>query len=92
MTRSLLFLGVCLAALSSATTQAADTMLRVLIVFGIPGHTAVHLEREGRQLYWDPGGEYGLELDHCLQARGSGNCDHFDGFPWERLRLERLTQ
>ena len=89
MKRSLLLLGLCVAALSAPAIRAAETTLRVLIVFGVPGHTAVHLQRAGRQLYWDPGGEYGLELDHCLQARGSGNCTHFAGFPWERLRLER---
>ncbi len=67
----------------------SGTLMRVLVVFGSPGHSSVHLQRDGQQLYWDPGGAYGTEKDDCLEYNSDGFCSRFDGFPLARLKRNR---
>jgi hypothetical protein len=63
--------------------------VNIVIVYGIPGHSAVHLQRESQQLYWDPGGFYGTEYDNCVEFNSPGACRRFQGFPWEHLKAAR---
>ncbi len=67
----------------------SGTLMRVLVVFGAPGHSSVHLQRDGQQLYWDPGGAYGTEKDDCLEYNSDDFCGRFNGFPLERLKRNR---
>ena len=63
-----------------------ETLMRVLVVIGKPGHNAVHLQRGDRQLYWDPGGEYGTEMDQCLERTSKeSHCNHLEGMDLERI-------
>lgn len=78
-------LGIC----SAGAQETDETLLSVVIVSGIPGHTAIHLERHGEQLYWDPGGEYGTEMLQCKDVRSSGHCGHLDGFDLNRIGRSR---
>ena len=66
-----------------------ETLMQVLVVFGAPGHSSVHLQRGERQLYWDPGGAYGTEYDDCLEYNSEGYCQRFAGFPWKALKAGR---
>ena len=77
----LIIVGHC----SAMAVEADETLLRVVIVSGVPGHTAIHLERHGEQLYWDPGGEYGTEMQQCRDVRSSGHCGHLEGFDLDRI-------
>ena len=81
-----LFLFCCSAPLAE---PGGGTLMRVLVVFGAPGHSSVHLQRGGQQLYWDPGGAYGTEKDDCLEYNSDSFCGRFDGFPLERLKRNR---
>jgi len=81
-----------LAALLSPTLSAAaeETVMRVLVVIGQPGHNAVHLQRGPQQLYWDPGGEYGTEMEQCLERNSKqSHCNHLEALDLERIREGR---
>ena len=70
-----------------------ETLMKVLIVFGSPGHSSVYLEHGDQKLYWDPGGFYGTELDECWKHSNefdpNSACRRFFGFPWEFLKKSR---
>lgn len=66
-----------------------QTKLHVIIVYGIPGHAAIHLRRGPRQLFWDPGGFYGTEYDTCIANASAGACQRFKAFDWEQLKRSR---
>ncbi|MBT5229780.1 MAG: hypothetical protein HOM11_05830 [Methylococcales bacterium] len=68
---------------------AAESVMTVVIVYGAPGHSAVHLQHKGQQLYWDPGGEYGTERDDCLKESTEKYCARFAGFPWAKIKAAR---
>lgn len=87
--RLLQIAGFIICALPNSPIQAADTTLTVVVVYGAPGHAAVHLDHAGQQLYWDPGGAYGTERDVCLQDFSESYCERFDGFPWDGLKAAR---
>ena len=100
MTKKTLFqsrLPVLLAGLLVLTTVlgatpvwAQVTVLRVIVLHGHPGHTSVHLTRGNQQYYWDPGGNYGQELDECLQQHVAGYCRQwYAGFAWEDIKSAR---
>jgi len=78
-----------------SVSSAADdkALMKVLIILGSPGHSSVYLERNGQQLYWDPGGYYGTELEECYKYGSeydpNSACRRFFGFPWERLLESR---
>ncbi len=72
-----------------ASTDPQITTLRVLVVHTSPGHSAVHLERGGEHLYWDPGGGFGTEYRRCLERGGQRPCRHLEDFPWELLERAR---
>ena len=76
-----------LSALSATVSVAEEvTVMRVLVVIGAPGHNAVHLERGDRQLYWDPGGEYGTEMIQCLERNSlKAHCNHLEGLDLDRI-------
>jgi len=69
--------------------EHASVQLNIVVVYGIPGHSAVHLQRGSQQLYWDPGGFYGTEYDNCVEFNSAGACRRFRGFPWEHLKTSR---
>ncbi len=69
--------------------HAQETILKVIIVYGGAGHSAIHLERDGQQLYWDPGGFYSNEMDRCREDDNDMNCQRFAGFPWKELQQAR---
>lgn len=66
-----------------------ETVMTVIIVFGDPGHSAIHLAQGSQQLYWDPGGVYGTELTDCLEDASEAYCHRFAGFPWSTLQSAR---
>jgi hypothetical protein len=66
-----------------------QTALHIIIVYGIPGHAAIHLQQGQRQLFWDPGGFYGTEYDDCVADASPGACQRFKAFPWEQLKTSR---
>ena len=77
-------------ALGATPTWAQPTVLRVIVLHGHPGHTSVHLMRGNQQYYWDPGGNYGQELDECLQQHTDGYCRQwYAGFAWEDIKAAR---
>ena len=77
-------------ALSATPTWAQSTVLRIIVLHGHPGHTSVHLMRGNQQYYWDPGGNYGQELDECLQQHTDGYCRQwYAGFAWEDIKAAR---
>jgi len=87
---ALRFLLIFAAVIACASAEEGDaTLLSIVIVTGVPGHTAVHLERNGEQLYWDPGGEYGTEMQQCRDVRSSGHCGHLDGFELDEIARSR---
>lgn len=73
----------------TAFARQDGVIMNIVIVYGIPGHSAIHLQRGTDQLYWDPGGFYGTEYDDCVNYNSSGACRRFDGFPWEHLKAAR---
>lgn len=81
---------VLLAGLTVPSAWAQSTVLRVIVLHGHPGHTSVHLTRGNQQYYWDPGGNYGQELDECLQQYTNGYCRQwYAGFAWEDIKAAR---
>lgn len=74
---------------SLATAVKSATQMKIVVVFGDPGHSSIHLQRNGEQLYWDPGGAYGTELDVCLQDSPVDYCERFSGFPWDQMKKNR---
>lgn len=80
---------LCLSLAIPAHARDAGVTLSIVIVHGIPGHSAVHLQRGAQQLYWDPGGFYGSEYDDCVELSSVGACRRFGGFPWESLKAGR---
>ncbi|MBI3570730.1 MAG: hypothetical protein HY082_06450 [Gammaproteobacteria bacterium] len=81
---------VLLAGLAVPSAWAQSTVLRVIVLHGHPGHTSVHLTRGNQQYYWDPGGNYGQELDECLQQHTNGYCRQwYAGFAWEDIKAAR---
>ena len=77
-------------ALGVTPAWAQPTVLRVIVLHGYPGHTGVHLERGNARYYWDPGGNYGQELDECLQQYTDGYCRQwYAGFAWEDIKAAR---
>lgn len=82
---------VFLAALAAPSSSwAQSTVLRVIVLHGYPGHTGVHLTRGNEQQYWDPGGNYGQELEACLQAHAEKYCRQwYAGFSWDDIRAAR---
>lgn len=76
--------------LGATPAWAQPTVLRVIVLHGYPGHTGVHLERGDERYYWDPGGNYGQELDECLQRYADGYCRQwYAGFAWEDIKAAR---
>lgn len=76
--------------LGATPVWAQATVLRVIVLHGHPGHTSVHLTRGNQQYYWDPGGNYGQELDECLQQHTNGYCRQwYAGFAWEDIKAVR---
>ena len=69
--------------------HAQETILNVIIVYGGAGHSAIHLERDGQQRYWDPGGFYSNKMDRCREDDNAMNFQRFAGFPWKELQQAR---
>jgi len=84
----MLFAALCLCFGAARAGGPPVTHVDVVVVYG-PGHSAVHLERGGRHLYWDPGGSYGEQRIRCRNqgstAAALGACQHYDGYDWDAL-------
>lgn len=77
-------------ALGVTPAWAQPTVLRVIVLHGHPGHTSVHLTRGSQQYYWDPGGNYGQELEECLQTHSEQYCRQwYAGFSWDNIKAAR---
>lgn len=73
-----------------SSSWAQSTVLRVIVLHGHPGHTSVHLTRGNEQQYWDPGGNYGQELEECLQTHSGQYCRQwYAGFSWDDIKAAR---
>ncbi len=76
--------------LVTAPVSAQSLTLRVIVLHGYPGHTGVHLTYGNEQYYWDPGGNYGQELDECQQTLAENYCRQwYAGFPWDEIKAAR---
>lgn len=85
-------LGLLMLATAVGVTPAwaQSTVLRVIVLHGHPGHTSVHLTRGSQQYYWDPGGNYGQELEECLQTHSERYCRQwYAGFSWDNIKAAR---
>lgn len=81
---------VLLAGLTVPPAWSQPTVLRVIVLHGHPGHTSVHLTRGNQQYYWDPGGNYGQELEECLQTHSGQYCRQwYAGFSLDDIKAAR---
>jgi hypothetical protein len=81
---------LCLiSALLSGFVWAEPTQMTVMVVYGAPGHSSIHLKNASGELYWDPGGAFGTEYDDCREDSSEKYCQRFAGFPWHSLKNNR---